>query len=82
MDTAGILAALRAERDRIGKAIEALEALDNMPASRSSPRVTAGAAKATSKPIRRRKPLSAAAKKHLSAMMKKRWAERKRKQRA
>jgi|SwirhisoilCB1_FD_contig_41_12649889_length_526_multi_1_in_0_out_0_1 hypothetical protein len=79
MDTSAILASLRAEHDRIGKAISALEALDSTGAT-AGRRVPRPSPAASSKPVRRRKPLTTAAKKHLSDMMKKRWAERKKKQ--
>jgi hypothetical protein len=82
MDTSAILASLRAERDRIGKAIDALEALDSRTTSKATRSTSQRPAKTSDKPIRRRKPLTAAAKKHLSKMMKKRWAERKKKQKA
>jgi hypothetical protein len=82
MDTSAILASLRTERDRIGKAIEALEALDRGGARAGSRGSRPRAAAASGKAIRRRKPLTPAARKHLSEMMRKRWAERKRKQKA
>lgn len=75
MDTRKILSELRAERDRIDKAIAALEALDTIaaPAARTS--------KPGPKP-RGRRQMSAEGRRRISEMMKKRWAERKKKARA
>jgi len=75
MDTRKILAELRSERDRIGHAILAIEAI-----SGEGTRLTRAvrAARTPSKP-RRRYRMTAAARKKLSAMMKARWAERKKK---
>ena len=68
MDTQQIINELEAERDRLDQAISALRgSLDG--------RRTAGA---TGKGRRGRRRLSAAAKRRISEMMKKRWAERKR----
>jgi aminoglycoside phosphotransferase (APT) family kinase protein len=75
MDTGKILAELRGERDRISQAITALEALHNTPSTgRKSPGRPKGA---TTTAPKRRKGLTAAGRKRLSEMMKKRWAERK-----
>jgi hypothetical protein len=75
MDTNRILAELRSERDRIDQAISALEALDSFPAR--------GSRKFTGKSRRGgRRHMSAAARKRISEMMKKRWAERKRREKA
>ncbi len=63
-----ILAELRLERERLDKAIAALESLD-WPAKTGSVR----------QPPRRRRHMSAAARRRISDMMKKRWAERKKK---
>jgi hypothetical protein len=65
MDTASIIAALEAERDRLNQAIAALQ--------RSPARTVTG------KPDRRRRRLSAAARRRIGLAMKKRWAERKKK---
>ncbi len=70
MDTRNIIADLRRERDRIDQAIAALEAI-----SMDTPRVGRPPA-ATSGP-RRRRHMSPAARKRMSAMMKARWAARK-----
>ena len=75
MDTGKILAELRGERDRISQSITALEALHNTPSTgRKSPGRPKGS---TSTAPKRRKGLTAAGRKRLSEMMKKRWAERK-----
>jgi hypothetical protein len=68
MDTQQIISELEAERDRLEQAISALRG------SLSGGRGT-GAAAGTGRRGRRR--LSAAAKRRISEMMKKRWAERK-----
>lgn len=73
MNTVNILMELRSERDRISQAISALEALETSPPPRRSP----GRPKAqTTQPKKRRGGLTAAGRKRLSEMMKKRWAER------
>ncbi len=78
MDTKRILAELRAERSRIDHAIAAIEGLSTgivTTARIGRPRPSVSAP-------RRRRRLSAAARKRISEMMKARWAERKKKQRA
>jgi hypothetical protein len=66
MDIRSIVKALKAERDRLEKAIAALEGGK----SRGRPRSSAKAAKQT------KHRLSAAAKRRISEMMKKRWKDR------
>jgi len=79
MDTKTILSQLQAERARIDKAIAALEALDGTP-GRKSAVAPARRGQAISKPASRgRRVMSPAARKRISEMMKKRWAERKKK---
>lgn len=63
-----ILADLKAERDRLDQAISALE-------GRGGPRGGRGRAGG----VRRRRHMSPEARRRISEMMKKRWAERKRK---
>ncbi|MGA2992679.1 MAG: hypothetical protein ABSD88_19595 [Candidatus Korobacteraceae bacterium] len=75
MNTNSILADLRAERDRLDKAIAALEALDLTGTARRGRPATA---KAAPKQRRRRRRITAAARKRMSEMMKRRWAARKR----
>jgi hypothetical protein len=72
METKQILTELRAERARIDQAIEALEALNGMV-------TVAPKAAAVAKPAGKRGPreMSPAARKHMSEMMKARWAARK-----
>jgi hypothetical protein len=66
MDTRSILEALKAERDRLDQAIAALEG-----AKKHSGRMSSG------REVKRgRRRLSAAAKRRISEMMKKRWKER------
>ncbi len=70
MDTSKILAELRSERDRINQAIAAIESIsaDGAKPARQSQTATAP---------RRRRRMSAAARRKLSAMMKARWAVKK-----
>jgi len=76
MDIDNILAQLKSERDRLDSAIAALEG--SRPRRRGRPAGSGKAAStASSKPPRRH--MSAAARKRISEMMKRRWAERKRK---
>ena len=74
MDTGRIVAELKSERDRLSQAITALEGL--------SPRATAKRS-AVPNPVTRRKKkrdrLTPAGRKRLSDMMKKRWAEKRKK---
>ncbi len=65
MDTQQIIAELEAERDRLEQAISAL-------------RGSLQARRGVGRGRRGRRRLSAAAKRRISEMMKKRWAERKR----
>ncbi len=67
MDLRKILADLRSERDRINQAIAAIEAI-----SLDGAKPTLKPARATAP--RRRRRLSAAARKRLSALLKARWA--------
>ncbi|MGC9292264.1 MAG: hypothetical protein ACP5EP_06015 [Acidobacteriaceae bacterium] len=81
MDTHGILKELHEERERIDKAIALLETLGggafpSKAAIRSTKKAKAAKPKAGKK-VRRRKPMSAATKKHLSELAKQRWAKRK-----
>jgi hypothetical protein len=64
MDTTALLSQLKTERDRIDKAIAALESLDG---SRPTAAPTKGGR-------RGRRPMSAAARKRIAAAQKKRWA--------
>ena len=69
MDTHRILAELRAERDRIDRAISAIEAIN----STGRPRV-GRPPRAAQKP-RRRGRMSAAARRKVSRLLKQRWAQ-------
>jgi hypothetical protein len=75
MDAARILTELRGERDRINQAITALEALDST-TTRVARRPGRPRKAATVPARRRKKGMSAAGRRKLSEMMKKRWAER------
>jgi hypothetical protein len=73
MDTKQILIGLRVELNRIEKAISALEALDGT----GTPKATTPGTQSTQAKARgRRKGLTPAGRKRLSAMMKARWAAR------
>jgi hypothetical protein len=76
MDIQNIVAQLKGERERLDAAIAALEG--SGPRRRGRPAGSGAASSSTSsKPPRRH--MSAAARKRISEMMKRRWAERKRK---
>jgi hypothetical protein len=79
MNIPQILNGLRAERDRINKAIAALEGLD----SASSPAARANTSPSHAKGFRKKKGgLTPAGRRRLSENMKKRWAERRKKTKA
>lgn len=75
MDINKIVADLKRERERLQKAIDALEALESGKAERPRrgrpPRVQEHAI------VAKKRHMSSAARKHIAAMMKKRWAARK-----
>ena len=73
MDLQNILSELKAEFSRISHAIAALEGLFS-----SAPRRGRPPKSKTAAPSKKRRTMSAAAKKRLSELMKARWAERKR----
>ena len=73
LDVAKIVADLKSERDRIGRAIEALEGTGPR---RRGAKMSAGSA---ATPGRKRGRLTAAGRKRLSEAMKRRWAERRKK---
>jgi hypothetical protein len=75
MNVTTMLSQLRAERDRLDAAIQALEGLHSKPARGRKP----GPRPKSNAPKARRRRMSAAARKRISAAMKARWAERKRK---
>jgi hypothetical protein len=84
MDTKRILSELRAERTRIDQAISAFEALDGTAAA---PAVRANKpgpkpGKPGPKARGRKRGMSAEGRRRISEMMKKRWAERKKKAKA
>jgi len=75
MDIQTILGDLKRERERLDRAIAALEGLGSGARRRGRP-VGSVNAKSAKRP---RRHMSAAARKRISEMMKQRWAERKRK---
>lgn len=80
MDIQNILADLRSERERLDRAISALEGLGSQTRRRGRP-VGSHLAATAAGPKRKRRHMSAASRKRISEMMKQRWAERKRKSR-
>jgi len=77
VDLQQIVAELRAERDRLDKAIVALNSVSSQPKRGRPPK----AAQKSARPKRRRR-LSAATRKKLSRLLKQRWAQGKMKPRA
>lgn len=77
MNAERILSELKLERDRLGRAIEALEGSAGV--RRSAAKAVATAAAPAAGPGRKRGRLTAAGRKRLSEAMKKRWAERRKK---
>ena len=73
MDIQTVLADLKRERARLDAAIEALQGLGS--GRKRGPGRPAGSGKAQG--TRKRRHMSASARKRISDMMKKRWAERK-----
>ena len=78
MDLQQIVAELRAERDRLDKAIAALNSVSTQPRGERPP---PKAGQKSARPKRRRR-LSAATRKRLSRLLKQRWALGKMKPRA
>ncbi len=77
MDIQNILGDLKKERERIDRAIAALEGLGSTgPRRRGRP---VGSGKSTTTSGRPKRHMSPAARKRISEMMKQRWAERKKK---
>jgi hypothetical protein len=72
VDLERIISQLRSERERIERAIAALQVLSATTGSIPSP-------SASKKPAKRQHRLTAEGRKRLSEMMKKRWAERRKK---
>lgn len=77
MDIQQILTDLNRERNRLDQAIAALEGLGSQPAGRRGR--PPGAKQAKSASARKSGGITPAGRRRLSAMMKKRWAERKKK---
>jgi len=75
LDIQAIVKELKRERDRLNRAIAALEETEPSPA----PRTSSAAAKPPAPPAKRGDRLTPAGRKRLSDAMKKRWAERKKK---
>lgn len=79
MDIQSILSDLKRERERLDRAITALEGPGTEQRRRGRPAGSRNAASAPAASGRPRRHMSAAARKRISEMMKQRWAERKRK---
>ena len=75
MDTQAIVKELKRERDRLNTAIVALEGTDLPP----TPRKASPVANVPAPPAKKHRHLTAEGRKRLSDMMKKRWAERRKK---
>ena len=75
LDVAKIVSDLKSERDRLGRAIEALEG----PRQRAVKMTASAAAVSSATPGKKRGRLTAAGRKRLSEAMKRRWAERRKK---
>jgi len=73
LDIQAIVKELKRERDRLNRAIAALEETEPSPA----PRVSSPAANVPAKPTKRGDRLTPEGRKSLSDKMKKRWAEKK-----
>jgi len=76
MDIQNILSSLKMERERLDRAIAALEGIGASGPRRRGRPVGSGNKSAAGRP---RRHMSPAARKRISEMMKQRWAERKRK---
>ncbi len=76
MDIQNILSDLKRERDRLDRAISALEGPRGRRRGRPAGSTSSSSASSSSRP---RRHMSAAARKRISEMMKQRWAERKKK---
>jgi hypothetical protein len=75
LDIQAIVKELKRERDRLNAAIVALEGTD-LP---TTPRKASPVADVPAPPAKKRRRLTAAGRKRLSDMMKKRWADRRKK---
>lgn len=75
MDFKRIVAELKIERDRLGMAIAALEGLD---LAKAMVRPTAVGTTTAPRAVRRRGRITPEGRRRLSELMKKRWAERRR----
>ena len=75
MDIQAIVKELKRERDRLNKAIAALEETDSSP----TPRTSSPAANLPAPPSKRGRRLTPEGRKRLSDTMKKRWAEKRKK---
>ena len=75
MDIQAIVKELKRERDRLNTAIEALEGTDLPPTRRKA----SPAAGVPAPPAKKRRRLTPEGRKRLSDMMKKRWAEKRKK---
>jgi len=75
LDIQAIVKELKRERDRLSTAIEALEGTDLPP----TPRKASPIANVPAPPAKKRRRLTPEGRKRISDMMKKRWAERRKK---
>jgi hypothetical protein len=82
MDIKSVLQQLETERDRVNQAISALEQLQGIPSAPRRGRPPKNQASGSVISIPKKRTMSPAARKRISEMMKKRWAERRRKNKA
>jgi len=84
MDLKSVLEQLQTERDRVTQAIAALEGLQGVSSAprRGRPPKNLSHYGGTVVTMPKKRTMSAAARKRISIMMKKRWAERRRRNRA
>ena len=75
MDTQDIVKELKAERNRLDQAIAALDGTNTTGATMATTETSGNGASS----LRKRHRMSAAGRKRISVMMKKRWAERRKK---
>ncbi len=81
MDIKGVLTQLETERDRVNQAIAALENLQGIPSAPRRGRPPKNP-QGNLYSMPKKRTMSPAARKRISEMMKKRWAERRKKNRA
>jgi hypothetical protein len=82
MDIQNVLQQLETERDRVNRAIAALQELQGIPSTPRRGRPPKNPQNTGLLSMPKKRTMSPAARKRISEMMKKRWAERRRKNKA